>query len=346
MADPPEFGLLYDLCNPPFAKRSFEDFWAQVLEQLQWAERLGMDAVWVPEHHFIKEGYPPSPLPILAAMAAITTRMRLGTSLVVPAFHNPIRLAEDVATLSILSNGRFDLGLGLGYLKRDFEAYGQRLENRVGLLKETVEVLRRAMAKESLRFDAKQFELPDVTIAPIPQRAPRILIGAHKTKAIERAARIADGFISGMSLDDERESSDYETYLRALEEVGKDPAEAYVCAVQWMLVAEDPEAAWANGLGNLALYQLNLYAGWGALPGISGFESRDELIRDGWITLMDGPTAAENFTQFLRAHPCVREIQSQAIFPGEPVESRPARLEYYVNEVVEPVRRRLATIEE
>ena len=86
--------------------------------------------------------------------------------------------------------------------------------------------------------------------------------------------------------------------------------------------------------------------GWGALPGISGFESRDELIRDGWITLMDGRTAAENFTQFLRAHPRVREIQSQAIFPGEPARADWARLEAYVNEVVEPVRRRMATIEE
>ena len=73
-------------------------------------------------------------------MAAMTTRMRLGTSLVVPAFHNPIRLAEDVATLPTLSNGRSDLGLGLGYLKRESQAYGQRLEKRVGLLKGTVEV--------------------------------------------------------------------------------------------------------------------------------------------------------------------------------------------------------------
>ena len=329
----PQFGLVYDMRNPPFAGRSFEDYYAQVLEQVRWAEEQGsIDAVWVPEHHFVEDGYTPSPFLVLTAVAAQTTRMRLGTSVIVPAFHNPIRLAEDAATLAIIGDGRFDLGLALGYRKVDFEAFGQRIENRVSLLEETVEVVRRAMAGKSLAFDAKRFHLPDEKIAPVPQRAPRILLGAHKKVAIERVARIGDGFLSGTSINSDSDGDDHEVYLRALAEVGKDPADAYICAVQWSIIAEDPEAAWADEIGDCALYKMNMYASWGAFPGVTGFESRDELLTRGLFVLSDGPTAARDLTRTLTKRPEIRAIQSLPLMAGESFESSSARLEYYVRE--------------
>lgn len=340
----PQFGLSYDMRNPPFTNRSFEDYYAQVLEQVRWAEAQGIDAVWVPEHHFVEDGYTPSPLLVLTAIAAQTTRMWLGTGVMIPAFNNPIRLAEDAATLSIISNGRFDLGLALGYREVDFEAFGQRLGNRVSLLEETVEVVRRAMAGQSLVFDAKRFHLPDETIGPVPQRAPRILLGGHKKVAIERVARIGDGFLSGTSINSDTDGDDHEVYLRALADLGKDPADAYICAVQFSIIAEDPEAAWANEIGDCALYKANMYASWGAFPGISGFESRDDLLARGLYLLSDGPTAASDLTRALIRRPQIRAIQTQPLMAGESFESSSARLEYYIREVVQPVRENLRKI--
>jgi alkanesulfonate monooxygenase SsuD/methylene tetrahydromethanopterin reductase-like flavin-dependent oxidoreductase (luciferase family) len=337
----PEFGLSYDMRNPRFTNRSFEDYYAQVLEQVRWAEAQGVDAVWVPEHHFVDDGYTPSPLLVLTAIAAQTTRMRLGTAVMIPAFNDPIRLAEDAATLSIISNGRFDLGLGLGYRQVDFEAFGQRLKNRVSLLEETVEVVRRAMAGQSLAFDAKRYHLPDETISPVPQHPPRILLGAHKKVAIERVARIGDGFLSGTSVNSDTDADDHEVYLRALADLGKDPADAYICAVQFSIIAEDPEAAWAKEIGDCALYKANMYASWGAFPGISRFESRDDLLARGLYVLSDGPTAARDLTRAVLRRPQIRAVQTQPLMAGESFESSSARLEYYIREVIQPVRESL-----
>jgi alkanesulfonate monooxygenase SsuD/methylene tetrahydromethanopterin reductase-like flavin-dependent oxidoreductase (luciferase family) len=321
--------------NPPFANRSFETFYAQVLEQVQWVEEVGLDSVWLPEHHFVDDGFTPSPLLILSAIAARTTRIHLGTNLMVPAFHNPIRLAEDAATLSIVSNGRFDIGLGLGYLKADFEAFGQRVRNRVSLMEDTVEVLRRTMRGQSLAFESKRFHLPDATIAPAPIRAPRILMGGHQKPALERVARIADGFLSG-------NNDNQLVYLQALADAGKAPADGYICALQRSIVAEDPEAVWAE-IGDCALYAVNRYVGWGAFPGVTAFKSRDELAGPTWpqYNLMDGPTAIDFLTRLLTERPQIRDVHYHGFMPGESIESSSARLEYFARNVVPRVRENL-----
>ncbi len=93
----------------------FERLYAQALDQIVEAERLGFDSVWLTEHHFCDDGYTPSPLVIAAAIGARTRRLRIGTNLMVLPLHDPVRIAEDAATLSLLTGGRFDLGVGIGY---------------------------------------------------------------------------------------------------------------------------------------------------------------------------------------------------------------------------------------
>ena len=109
------FALGFGTTSATRAGASFEDFYAETLDQIVWAEELGYGSVWLTEHHFVDDGYTPSPLVIGGAIAARTTRMRMSTSLMLLPLHDPIRLAEDAATLSILSRGRFDLGVGIGY---------------------------------------------------------------------------------------------------------------------------------------------------------------------------------------------------------------------------------------
>src|ERR1700754_1193737 len=132
-ASEPTFGLWYDFRNPDPA-RSFSRFYAEALDQITWAEQQGLGSVWLTEHHFVDDGYSPSPFVLAGAIGQRTSTMRIGTNLVVSPLHNPVRLAEDAATVSLLTGGRFDLGVGQGYWAREFEAFGQQLRNRPSLL--------------------------------------------------------------------------------------------------------------------------------------------------------------------------------------------------------------------
>src|SRR6185312_9579038 len=139
-----DIGLHFDLRNPAYPERSFEELTAGVLEYAALAEKLGFGSLWTSEHHFTSDGDTPSPLVVCGALAAITSTMRIGTNLVVLPLHNPIRLAEDSATLAILSGGRFDLGVGAGYLPSNYAAFGQTLRRRGALMEEGLSLLRRA----------------------------------------------------------------------------------------------------------------------------------------------------------------------------------------------------------
>ena len=127
-----DFGLWYDLRNPD-SERSFERLYAETLEQIVWAESLGIDSVWLSEHHFCDDGYTPSPLVVAAAIGARTSRLKLGTNLMLLPLHDPVRLAEDAASLAILTRGRLRLGVGLGYRELEYRAFGRSLRQRPSL---------------------------------------------------------------------------------------------------------------------------------------------------------------------------------------------------------------------
>ena len=107
-----KFGIWYYLRNPERWKQPAQGLYRKTLDQIVAAEKLGYDSVWVSEHHFTDDGYMPSSLLFLAAVAARTTRIRLGTLILLLPLHHPLRVAEDAAVLDILSNGRVDLGGG------------------------------------------------------------------------------------------------------------------------------------------------------------------------------------------------------------------------------------------
>ena len=112
------FGLWYDFRNPPQWRQSPERLYGEILDQIVWGENNGFDDVWLSEHHFIEDGYLPSILPIAAAIAARTKRIRIASGVLLLPFHNPVRLAEDIAVVDVISGGRFELGAGVGYKAR------------------------------------------------------------------------------------------------------------------------------------------------------------------------------------------------------------------------------------
>jgi alkanesulfonate monooxygenase SsuD/methylene tetrahydromethanopterin reductase-like flavin-dependent oxidoreductase (luciferase family) len=185
------FGLL--TCQRfPGETRSDAQLYADALDLAVYAEELGFDSVWTSEHHFVDDGYAPSLLPLCAAIAARTTRIEIGTGLLLIPLHDPIRVAEDAATVDLISGGRLILGLGLGWRPEEFEGFGVSLQQRVQRLERAVAVLRGAWAGEPVAAAGTE-----VIVTPRPQRegGPPIWIGAWAERAVRRAGRIADGFL-------------------------------------------------------------------------------------------------------------------------------------------------------
>lgn len=327
------FGLWYDFRNPGPAAPAFEDFYAATLDQIVAAEDLGFGSVWLTEHHFCDDGYTPSPLVIGAAIGARTRNMRLGTNLIILPLHDPVRVAEDAATLSLLTRGRFDLGVAIGYRQAEFDAFGRELGHRPSLLEESVAVIRRAWSGRALNYQGKRFHYGDIRVMPVPEHAPRILIGGMSPPAIDRVARIGDGFLStgGLGHDD---------YLAALARHGRRPEDGAIFAGHWAIIAEDP-AAEAERIGKHVLYQSNQYIEWGAFgppETTPRFKTAKDAIEGGLYELWTAEQAVANLSALLERYPQIRDLHFWAQFPGEPVESGTRRMTYIAEKVLPRLR--------
>lgn len=336
MADQPTIGLWYDLRNPPQWRREFTGFYRDVLDQIAWAEEKGFSSVWLTEHHFCDDGYTPSPLVVAGAVAERTRTMRIGTNLIVLPLHNPVRLAEDSATVSLLSGGRFSLGVGQGYWQREFDAFGRELRYRPSYLEEGVALIRRCFSGSAEPFESKRYSFPALAVTPAPEQPVPVLVGAMQERSIERVARVADGFLSTQNVH-------HQSYLDALAKLGKDPATGRIYAGQWAIIAEDPEREW-DRIGDHALYQLNQYVAWGAFgppDQVPAFPDRDAIVKSGAFQLWDAPGAVDGICALVEERPQIVDLHFWAQLPGEPVESGSTRLEYIADKVLPAVRSRL-----
>ena len=331
------FGLWYDFRNPEqWRESSFTTFYARILEQISWAESLGYGSVWLTEHHFCDDGYTPSPFVLAGAIGARTTTLRIGTNLVQLPLADPIRVAEDAATLSLLTGGRFDLGVGAGYRQLEFKAFGRSLRNRPSLMEEGIAIIRGAWSGERLDFRGKRFTYRDITVQPVPEDRPHVYMGGLSEPAIARAAAIADGFLSTGGIG-------HDLYLAALADQGKAASDGVICAGHWAIVDEDPERA-RRELAPHALYQTNQYISWGVFgppDQVPQFSDGETALEQGLYEIWDADTAVEELTRLLEGCPQIRDVHFWAFFPGEPLDKGARRIEYMASKVLPRVRERL-----
>lgn len=327
------YGLWYDFRNPDPWREDFEQFYASRLDQIADAESMGFDSVWLTEHHFCDDGYTPSPLVLAGAIGARTRRMRIGTNLMLLPLHDPVRIAEDAATVSLSTGGRFDLGVGIGYRQVEFDQFQRKLSHRPSLVEEGIEIVRRCWSGEPVNFSGKRFEVGDLRVTPTPVHKPDILLGGMVQPAIERAARIADGFLctGGIGLD---------IYSEALVSEGKSVDDGKAILGCWAIISEDPEAEAAR-VGDHVLYHINEYIKWGAFgpPDQTPlFEDATSAIENGLYELWDADMAVENLGKLIADYPMIRDIHFWAQFPGESVESGNRRMKYIAEQVLPRLR--------
>jgi alkanesulfonate monooxygenase SsuD/methylene tetrahydromethanopterin reductase-like flavin-dependent oxidoreductase (luciferase family) len=330
---PLRFGLLYDFRNPAAWRRPYTDIYGEIFEQIVWAEQHGFDNVWLSEHHLVDD-YASSPFPIAGAIAAKTKTIRIGTAVIILPLHNPIRVAEDAATVDIISNGRFELGVSIGYNIDENESFGIPKTERGRRANEELHIIRSLLDGETLTFKGKYYEVTKAKLAPLSVQQPRlpIWVGGFTPPSIERAAKYGDGFLAVGGPNQDQ----YNTYVAALAKLGK-PTTGMPLAggYFWLIPSADPEKSWSEAAPHV-LYQLNLYAEWFAKSGFPLLPHiRDEahLKELGILNVVDVDTCIAMLKGFTSAVP-LTHYYSFTLPPGLPASWMQPHLELFASQVI------------
>jgi alkanesulfonate monooxygenase SsuD/methylene tetrahydromethanopterin reductase-like flavin-dependent oxidoreductase (luciferase family) len=326
--------------NPPDWKLPWPEVYAQTIELAVAAEELGFDQIWLPEHHFCDDGFCPSLLPVAAAIAARTSRIRIGTKILILPLHDPVRLAEDIAVVDQISNGRFEVGVAGGYRNAEFEGFGISPTERGARMNEGLEVLSAALSGKEFEHQGRFYNYGKVQVVPPPVQDPvPMWLGGRAKASMRRAAKFRANLVLA-DLDASASEEDVAMYGAALEEEGLDPRQFDVCAVASVFLDKDRDRAWKLA-GEHILYQMNQYITWFN-------ETSDRQFGSGLMTSVDQLQDAaalvgtpEDVMERIRAyHDRVpfTHLSFFGILPGmEPADAR-ASLELFAEELLPSLR--------
>ena len=248
------FTLRFDMRTPAFGAPA-PDLYAAAIDMSAWAERHGGVAAVLCEHHGAEDGYLPAPLLLASAIAARTERLALSLVVIV-AFHDPVRLAEDMAILDIISGGRASYVLGLGYRPEEFEHFGLDMSRRGRIADENVALLRQLLTGRPVSHLGRH-----IMVTPPPQTpgGPVLMWGGASVAAARRAGRYGLGLLANGSVDGMQEA-----YDQACREHGHQPGGTLLPPADTptvTFVAEDVDAAW-DEIGTHLLHDARMYARW------------------------------------------------------------------------------------
>ncbi|MGV0870795.1 LLM class flavin-dependent oxidoreductase [Mycolicibacterium sp. XJ879] len=266
------FSIRFDMRAPEFGAPS-RDLYAAAIDMSAWAEQHGCLAAVLCEHHGSEDGYLPAPLMLASAIAARTERLMLNVVVILP-FYDPVRLAEDIAVLDIISNGRASYVFGLGYRPEEFEHFGIDRSRRGALADEKLALLRSLLTGRAVVHDNRR-----ILVSPPPHTpgGPALMWGGASLAAARRAGRyglglLANGSVTGMQ----------EAYEAACREYGHEPAGTLLPPPDTptvTFVADDVDAAW-DQIGEHLLHDAQMYAEWN--PGndtSAGISAADDVAQ-------------------------------------------------------------------
>lgn len=271
-------GVCYDFRNPSYSGVKDDQLYKEVLEQVKWLDQIGADLVWFTEHHFIEDGYLPSWVPVAGAMAAITKNVSFGTDICLMPFNHPIRLAEDLAVLDNISNGRIEVGLGMGYAPHEFKGFGFPVSHRLSLMNEGIEVLQQCFTGERFSYKGKRYNFEDVKITPgyIQEGGPPLWIASMSKAGALRAAKYDTNFLpQGL-----RKKS-FDPWKETLMSSGRDPSDYRVGIIRSIHVTNDKDSDW-EPIRQSERYRMELYKRFFEESG-EGFGEQGEPVPQTWI---------------------------------------------------------------
>lgn len=245
-----EFVISFDMRAPDFGA-PIERLYSAALEMCAWADDIGFNVASLGEHHAASDGYLPSPLPMAAAIAARTRNLNIRPNVLLAPLYEPVKLAEDLSVVQLLSGGRLQVVIGAGYRPYEFQMFGTRREDRKERYLEVFEVLRKSWAGAEFDYKGRK-----VTVSPVPQKPPPLLLGGAHPAVARRAARIADGFFPPGG-------ENWDIYREERLKLGKsDPGEKFhALGPIYTHVTYDVEAAWEKILPH-AVHCVESYSEW------------------------------------------------------------------------------------
>lgn len=327
-----QFGLWYSFRNPAQWPADYADLYQAHLRQIAWAETIGYHDVWLTEHHFCADGHAPSILPLAAAVAATTERIRIGTGVLLLPLHDAVRVAEDCATIDILSRGRFELGVGIGYRPQEFAGLGRDPRDRATLIDEGLEIIRRLWEGETVDFDGKHYQLHGLRLSPPPVQRPRppLWVGGFAPAAAKRAARLADGYIGTADMIEQAR-----IFRDEWQRLGRPGRGRLAGGHFWLIVSRDPARTF-TAVAPHVRYQIEVYNEWLKDAGQALFpaiESPQDLQRLGILNCVTPTEAVDLISAYVEATG-IERYYCWTVPPGYPVERMNEHLALFADEVM------------
>jgi alkanesulfonate monooxygenase SsuD/methylene tetrahydromethanopterin reductase-like flavin-dependent oxidoreductase (luciferase family) len=208
-----KFGIL-QFFSWPERRQALATVYARALERIEIMDRGGYDAVWLTEHHFSDYSVCPS-IPVMGAYAASRTKnIRIGTGVTLAALYHPLRLAEEIALLDILSGGRVNWGAGRGFDAREFRTFSVPMEESQDRFHEAVEIVIRAWSSERLKYTGRFFSFDDVEVLPKPLQKPHppVWMAAGSVEALQWAASAGYSVLLGPHTNHQETGQQWEFY--------------------------------------------------------------------------------------------------------------------------------------
>ena len=251
-----KFGMLHLFENP--MDRSEKEIVDEQFDIMVRAEDYGFDSVWPAEHHFSEYGYCASPAVTLAAVAARTKRLRLGTGVVVLPLNHPVRVAEDFAIIDLMSNGRVDLGVGRGYQPHEFAGYGVDQTRSRDMFRESVEIIQKAWTEERFSYEGEFYQLHDLSVRPKPLQKPHppVWMASLSPETFQMCGRFGFNLMCApvFGFDINRGAAQIEEYRQALRDHGRDPARYEIAGLTMTYVADTTQQALEDFSGAVIWY--------------------------------------------------------------------------------------------
>ena len=328
------FGVAHDFRCPPGSDYALQDVYAQTLEQVAHLDTLGLDLVWFSEHHFVDDGYLPSFVPVAGAVAGVTRHTRIGTDVALAPFYHPIRLAEDLAVLDQLSDGRMELGVGLGYAPHEFRAFGIPRSRRVSLTEECVEILRLAWSGERFSYAGKRYRFEDVRVTPDPVQlgGPPLWLASTSPASVARAVHY-DAHL----LPQGPRSIVLEPWREQTRAAGRDPDAHRIGIIRNVFVTDDKERDWPP-LRAAERYRMRVYGRFFEEAGLGDgatFNEADRIPQRPIVGDVDHCVA--ELVAFIQAYG-ITDVVTWGSVPGLPPATLTPMMERFVTEVVPRVR--------